>query len=50
VTADATDATAQLKLMIGELVFTLANLEAQKAALTQALADAQQRAKPDPTD
>lgn len=38
--AEPTDATAQVKLLFGELVWTIANLEAQKAQLAVELAAA----------
>lgn len=38
--AEATDPSVQVKLLIGELVWTIANLEAQKAQLAVELAAA----------
>ena len=48
--ADPTDPMVQVKLILGELLITIANLEAQKAALAIELAAALHVARPEATD
>ena len=47
---DATSPDVHIKLLIGELVWTIAQLEAQKAALTQQVAMLTAQVKPEPGD
>lgn len=45
---DGTDPMVQLKMLVGELVVTIANLEAQRAALTTRVAELEAQLTPEP--